>query len=209
MIEENIYTTQDYLNPSLLEKKKKFIKVYSYYSNDAEKKAIAGFVYDLEQSLGQFTYNVLTNTIEYYNYSYPLTVAAATSTDGKELISQINMRADPTNDMEIATKHYVDSSISANSVLYTAQSLTEEQKAQARQNIGSFDIFDLPNLIKFDVKSKPIFGDKIVEGQVFALNDFQPIDIDTADAETIEAWRIVYNYFSLKPMQKFVSNIST
>ena len=94
------------------------------------------------------------------------------------------------------------------SVLYTAQELTEEQKAQARQNIGSFDFFEIPNLIKFNVKSKPIFGDKIVEGQVFALNDFQPIDIDTADAETIEAWRIVYNYFSLKPMQKFVSNIS-
>ena len=68
------------------------------------------------------------------------------------------------------------------SVLYTAQELTEEQKAQARQNIGSFDIFDLPNLIKFNVKSKAIFGDNIVEEQVFSLNDFQPIDIDTANA---------------------------
>ena len=108
MLGENFYSTHDYLNPALFGRNKKFIKVYSYYSNDAEKKAIAGFIYDLEQSLGQFTYNVLTNTIEYYNYSYPLTVAAATSTDGKELISQTNMRADPTNDMEIATKHYVD-----------------------------------------------------------------------------------------------------
>ena len=63
------------------------MKVYSYYSNDAEKKTIAGFVYDLEQSLGQFIYNVLTNTIEYYNYSCPLTALADTSTDGKELIS--------------------------------------------------------------------------------------------------------------------------
>ena len=139
MLGENFYSTHDYLNPALFGRNKKFIKVYSYYSNDAEKKAIAGFVYDLEQSLGQFTYNVLTNTIEYYNYSYPLTVAAATSTDGKELISQTNMRADPTNDMEIATKHYVDNSIATNSVLYTAQSLTEEQKEQARKNIGAQD----------------------------------------------------------------------
>ena len=86
MLGENFYSTHDYLNPALFGRNKKFIKVYSY-SNDAEKKVIAGFVYDLEQSLGQFKYNVLTNTIEYYNYSYPLTVAAATSTDGKELIS--------------------------------------------------------------------------------------------------------------------------
>ena len=113
MLGENFYSTHDYLNPALFGRNKKFIKVYSYYSNDAEKKAIAGFVYDLEQSLGQFTYNVLTNTIEYYNYSYPLTAAAATSTDGKELISQTNMRADPTEPMQIATKQYVDNSIAA------------------------------------------------------------------------------------------------
>ena len=92
------------------------------------------------------------------------------------------------------------------SVLYTAQELTEEQKAQARQNIGSFDIFDLPNLIKFNVKSKAIFGDNIVEGQVFALNDFQPIDIDTADAETVEAWRTLYHTFSFKDMQTLLGN---
>ena len=94
----------------------------------------------------------------------------------------------------------------AESVLYTAQELTEEQKAQARQNIGSFDIFDLPNLIKFNVKSKAIFGDNIVEGQVFALNDFQPIDIDTADAETVEAWRTLFHTFSFKDMQTLLGN---
>lgn len=94
----------------------------------------------------------------------------------------------------------------AESVLYTAQELTEEQKAQARQNIGSFDIFEIPNLIKFNVKSKAIFGDNIVEGQVFALNDFQPIDIDTADAETVEAWRTLYHTFSFKEMQTLLGN---
>lgn len=94
----------------------------------------------------------------------------------------------------------------AESVLYTAQELTEEQKAQARQNIGSFDIFDLPNLIKFDVKSKASFGDKIVEGQVFALNDFQPIDINTTDTETVEAWRTLYHTFSIINMQTLLGN---
>ena len=38
---------------------------------------------------------------------------------------------------KLATEEYVDSSIAANSVLYTAQSLTEEQKVQARANIGA------------------------------------------------------------------------
>ena len=94
----------------------------------------------------------------------------------------------------------------AESVLYTAQELTEEQKAQARQNIGSFDIFEIPNLIKFNVKSKAIFDDNIVEGQVFALNDFQPIDINTADAETVEAWRTLYHTFSFKDMQTLLGN---
>ena len=94
----------------------------------------------------------------------------------------------------------------AESVLYTAQELTEEQKAQARQNIGSFDIFEIPNLIKFNVKSKAIFGDNIVEGQVFALNDFQPIDINTADTETVEAWRTLFHTFSFKDMQTLLGN---
>ena len=87
MLGENFYSIHGYSNSALFGRNKKFIKVYSYYSNDAENKVIAGFISDLEQSLGQFKYNVLTNTIEYYNYSCPLTAVAATSTDGKELIS--------------------------------------------------------------------------------------------------------------------------
>ena len=141
MFGENFYSTHDYLNPALFGRNKKFMKVYSYYSNDAEKKTIAGFVYDLEQSLGQFKYNVLTNELEWFNYSYPLEVQESTQTNGK-VISQTNMRADPTEPMQIATKQYVDNSIAANSVLYTAQSLTDEQKVQARQNIGAQDLYN-------------------------------------------------------------------
>ena len=96
----------------------------------------------------------------------------------------------------------------AESVLYTAQELTEEQKAQARKNIGSFDFLSLPNFRKFAVKSKALIGNKIIDGEFFALDDFQPIDINSADADTIEAWRIVYHYFSIMQTQQFVSNIS-
>lgn len=42
---------------------------------------------------------------------------------------------------KLATEEYVNSSIAATSVLYTTQSLTEEQKAQARQNIGAQDLY--------------------------------------------------------------------
>ena len=154
MLGENFYSIHGYSNPVWFGRNKKFIKVYSYYSNDAEKKAIAGFVYDLEQSLGQFTYNVLTNTIEYYNYSYPLTVVAATSTDGKELISQTNMRADPTNDMEIATKHYVDNSIAASgtdiSLGLTSASVGQTIKVKAVDESGkptAWEAVDIPSAV--------------------------------------------------------------
>lgn len=41
---------------------------------------------------------------------------------------------------KLATEEYVNNSITATSVLYTAQSLTDEQKVQARQNIGAQDL---------------------------------------------------------------------
>ena len=43
---------------------------------------------------------------------------------------------------KLATEEYVNSSIAATSVLYTAQSLTEEQKVQARQNIGAQNLYN-------------------------------------------------------------------
>lgn len=47
---------------------------------------------------------------------------------------QISMASDPTEAMQIATKKYVDDS-TFNTVLYTAQTLTDEQRKQARDNI--------------------------------------------------------------------------
>ena len=43
---------------------------------------------------------------------------------------------------KLATEEYVNSSIAANSVLYTAQSLTEEEQAQARANIGAQNLYN-------------------------------------------------------------------
>ena len=45
---------------------------------------------------------------------------------------------------KLATEEYVNSSIAATSVLYTAQSLTEEEQAQARANIGAGTPYTLP-----------------------------------------------------------------
>ena len=45
--------------------------------------------------------------------------------------------SDLTNDSDFATTSYVDQHIPENAVLYTQQSLTDEQKAQARSNIGA------------------------------------------------------------------------
>lgn len=45
--------------------------------------------------------------------------------------------SDLTNDSDFATTSYVDQHIPENAVLYTQQTLTDEQKAQARSNIGA------------------------------------------------------------------------
>lgn len=46
------------------------------------------------------------------------------------------LKDDPTEDLEAATKQYVDNHTS-DTVLYTPQSLTDDQKTQARGNIGA------------------------------------------------------------------------
>lgn len=53
-------------------------------------------------------------------------------------MAQQTMTAAPTEDMQIATKKYVDANKgAADAVLYTAQELTEPQKLQARKNIDA------------------------------------------------------------------------
>lgn len=55
-------------------------------------------------------------------------------------LPQLSMASAPTEGMEIATKKYVDGHISKDAVLYTAQTLTLEQKRQARKNIEALPV---------------------------------------------------------------------
>ena len=59
--------------------------------------------------------------------------------DSKLALPQLSMASAPKEDTEIATKEYVDSHPAKDAVLYTAQSLTFEQKQQARKNIEAAD----------------------------------------------------------------------
>ena len=54
---------------------------------------------------------------------------------------QVRMDGDPYSDMEIATKQYVDNHAASDAVLYTAQSLTDAQKKQARENVDAASYF--------------------------------------------------------------------
>lgn len=82
-----------------------------------------------------------------YRFAYLLNVGE----DGT--LPQISMASAPTSDMQIATKKYVDDAVagaggSDGAVLYTAQTLTSPQQAQARKNIGALGSVS-PNIKSF------------------------------------------------------------
>lgn len=60
----------------------------------------------------------------------------ALSLSGGTMTGPLALSGDPAEDLEAATKQYVDNRTS-DVVLYTPQSLTDEQKTQARGNIGA------------------------------------------------------------------------
>ena len=60
----------------------------------------------------------------------------ALSLSGGTMTGSLILKSDPTEDLEAVTKQYVDNHTS-DVVLYTPQTLTDEQKAQARGNINS------------------------------------------------------------------------
>ena len=75
-------------------------------------------------------------------------------------MSQISMASDPVSPMQIATKQYVDDHAtggtgggSPNAVLYTEQTLTDEQKKQARENINAAGEFVINATITSDKQS--------------------------------------------------------
>ena len=60
--------------------------------------------------------------------------------DSNLALPQLSMASTPDEDMEIATKKYVDDHPAKDAVLYTAQTLTFEQKQQARKNIEALPV---------------------------------------------------------------------
>ena len=60
--------------------------------------------------------------------------------DSNLALPQLSMASTPDEDMEIATKKYVDDHPAKDAVLYTAQTLTFEQKQRARNNIEALPV---------------------------------------------------------------------
>lgn len=60
--------------------------------------------------------------------------------DSNLALPQLSMASTPDEDMEIATKKYVDDHPAKDAVLYTAQELTFEQKQRARKNIEALPV---------------------------------------------------------------------
>lgn len=72
----------------------------------------------------------------------------ALSLSGGTMTGPLTLSGDPTGDLEATTKQYVDNHTS-DTVLYTPQTLTDDQKTQARGNIGAApDGFGLGNIGK-------------------------------------------------------------
>lgn len=117
------------------------IRMWSYYSASDSRK---GFALRADKANGNtFTraYNITASEYanNYISYtSIPLAAYASDSGDTPS-IRQVEMAAAPNADMQIATKKYVDDSV-PDAVLYTAQTLTDEQKKQVRDNVGAEEV---------------------------------------------------------------------
>lgn len=131
-------------------------------------------------------------------------IVVTADTDGT--LPQQTMASAPAEDMEIATKKYVDDHKSDGAVLYTEQPLTAPQQFQARKNIGALGSVS-PNIKNFMIITPPNEADGIgvslaamVTGGDFTL-DFSdanenkptkltgvktPTDADTNAAATVE-----------------------
>lgn len=77
---------------------------------------------------------IMSISVMVTNSGADYTSVTTPATNPNRTMKQISMDANPTTDMQIATKKYVDDN-TFNTVLYTAQTLTDEQRRQARDNI--------------------------------------------------------------------------
>lgn len=94
-------------------------KIYYQFSSEDQNVGIAVNINSLE-----------ITTVDTYRFKIQ------TNGDDKTIPQSYVMAANPTEDMQIATKKYVDDTITnENAVHFTEQALTDEQKQQARDNI--------------------------------------------------------------------------
>lgn len=167
---------------------KTVINMWSYYSASDSRK---GFALCVTKANGNtFTRAYNTTTSEYVNNyidytSIPLAAYASDSGDTPS-IQQVEMAAAPNADMQIATKKYVDDSV-PDAVLYTAQTLTDEQKKQVRDNVGAEESNngllkkELYYQLKTSYAKNPIIT-YIKEGDITQFEDSEPNNSDVRKA---------------------------
>lgn len=149
-----------------------WVNVHNKYAGyDMEFNIETGVPYQYYQNFGHYVY---ASTDDYSNE------AAA---------PQFSMKADPTTDMQIATKKYVDDSVAgtADAVLYTAQTLTDEQKKQARENVGAEENHNglLKKELYYQLQTsfnKNSFITYIKEGDITQFSDSEPNQSDIRKA---------------------------
>lgn len=134
------------------------------------------------------------NTVEIYGYRADN--LGANDTTGYAIMGSSDlplgttyMSAAPTTDMQIATKKYVDDSVAgtADAVLYTAQTLTDEQKKQARENLGAEENHNglLKKELYYQLQTsfnKNSFITYIKEGDITQFSDSEPNQSDIRKA---------------------------
>ena len=170
---------------------KTVISMWSYYSASDSRK---GFALRADKANGNtFTraYNITASEYanNYISYtSIPLAAYASDSGDTPS-IRQVEVASAPTADMQIATKKYVDDSVAgaADAVLYTAQTLTDEQKKQVRENVGAEEVNG--GLVATSI-TNPINGR--VETTYTSPESCELLPYDTADADNKFKYLRVY-----------------
>lgn len=132
-------------------------------------------------------FNIIAGESETQFYQEPVA-----SLDSSGNLVQNNMDRDPEQPMEIATKQYVDNNKTANTVLYTAQALTDGQKKQARDNVGAWEAYNgaLPIVCEYD-KYFPT-GAKGTTTLYVSSGELLPPASD-ASAEILDAWKYFMN----------------
>ena len=148
---ENFYSETDYYSPVEFKvapyESHYHIKIWSGKINGDHSVVVDSSAYNGYHA--QLEYNITKDTF-YTNSTYflPYISPFMYGFDGEPAVNQFKIRKDPSSDMEVATKKYVDSQkfsgsyndltdVPTDQVRYTIQNLTDAQKTQTRKNIGA------------------------------------------------------------------------